>query len=1155
MSSKSGINITGLKTGALAGALAAKSAIADKSDNTNLNIHFLENGRLPHPDSLARKKGYKNYDELVKYKEKNPELYNAMDGVKYGELEGSVLEKRNFELSSLQSKAKEKIIERIKNIDINELKKSIEFFNSNEWQNSNTSKKHSDIINTYVDDWIALENMGYFNQLSQDERTGYVAALREIKQGVQGKNFLYTNFNNINEYNSFIMNNTAELEDGMSTNSIQARVKAYENCVARLDVIKKQTSNMSDEEKWTKKASSGSGRMIYSTNVETKKYKALLDEKEYLEEQIRLYERYNKKNDSLATQFVNSADFAVNSVYIPQKDSSGKLITWDVGNYRAFLDYYSVGTDALVHSERVQKGLEPDDYWYGGQSRGWNYATSDEFKMLNYLANTQGDEAAQSYYEALSRDLTRRRSIAEEKKWDENYKNAEWYEKIGLNILSVPEKLYGNTFNAIEDLGNLVTGQEYDPYAAYRDTTSHADNTRKNTAIEIEKLTNNAEFLGVTWGDAYQAVMSGVDSIAGVATFGGKIYPVIAGMGASSAKAKQLYEQGASNEQIAVASIFAGVTEMAFEKISIGHFLDEFVNAPAKKWYQLLGKAAMQGGIEMSEEMATELSNIITDTLVLGSRSEWEQLITSYKQQGYSDTDAVINAMWDKGGDILEAGICGLISGGTISSAGSTVNYLSNNIQDGNKAYISFEEFCNNHSTIWNNVEYFDEQTKLDIMQKTHDAMIQDGDIVKVPQKTIENVAESYPDLRGIKKKERTPILKESIHNLKENIRQFLNKFKNKDFEFEVNGKILEARLYSTGINEVLEKITQEKANMLYSTKDIFKNSRYLYSTADYDGDPNVYRWNYFYTPVQIGEDIVGVRIAIRDIAEGQRHRGESQIYNWNIKKDISLDGAQPVKNNSSRDVSSDISNYNIQNENENVKGEHVQKGVASQSGAAPFISKDGSIKAVPNITEKDGIRTIGVDKSIDEKAFVEGLWEGAENTPENNVEKSQLESVENVGGSWYNDKNIITDGSHLSNGKLKPNVKYRSGEYEYIYATDEIGRISDFHTEELQYTERNERLKHNSNTPGKEIGDHAGHLIGDRFGGSPDIDNLVSQSALVNLSEYKIMENEWANALSDGKKVGVDVKVQYDGNSMRPSSFIVYYTIDGTKFKKIIQN
>ena len=36
---------------------------------------------------------------------------------------------------------------------------------------------------------------------------------------------------------------------------------------------------------------------------------------------------------------------------------------------------------------------------------------------------------------------------------------------------------------------------------------------------------------------------------------------------------------------------------------------------------------------------------------------------------------------------------------------------------------------------------------------------------------------------------------------------------------------------------------------------------------------------------MQIGEDIVGVRIAIRGIAEGQWHRVESHIYNWNIKK------------------------------------------------------------------------------------------------------------------------------------------------------------------------------------------------------------------------------------------------------------------------------
>ena len=43
-----------------------------------------------------------------------------------------------------------------------------------------------------------------------------------------------------------------------------------------------------------------------------------------------------------------------------------------------------------------------------------------------------------------------------------------------------------------------------------------------------------------------------------------------------------------------------------------------------------------------------------------------------------------------------------------------------------------------------------------------------------------------------------------------------------------------------------------------------------------------------------------------------------------------------------------------------------------------------------------------------------------------------------------------------------------------------------------LQLTSREQRLTHNANTPDKVKGqDHAGHLIGDRFGGSPNLDNL----------------------------------------------------------------
>ena len=103
--------------------------------------------------------------------------------------------------------------------------------------------------------------------------------------------------------------------------------------------------------------------------------------------------------------------------------------------------------------------------------------------------------------------------------------------------------------------------------------------------------------------------------------------------------------------------------------------------------------------------------------------------------------------------------------------------------------------------------------------------------------------------------------------------------------------------------------------------------------------------------------------------------------------------------------------------------------------------------------------------------------------------------------------------------------------------------------------TDRNGRLRHNPNTPGKLKGDHAGHLAGDRFGGSPDLDNLVSQTSNVNLSQYKKIEEQWATAIKEGKNVKVDVEVKYDGDSLRPSKFDVKYVIDGKEYMQSILN
>ncbi|AIF67533.1 hypothetical protein GZ22_13430 [Terribacillus saccharophilus] len=166
------------------------------------------------------------------------------------------------------------------------------------------------------------------------------------------------------------------------------------------------------------------------------------------------------------------------------------------------------------------------------------------------------------------------------------------------------------------------------------------------------------------------------------------------------------------------------------------------------------------------------------------------------------------------------------------------------------------------------------------------------------------------------------------------------------------------------------------------------------------------------------------------------------------------------------------------------------------------------------------------------------------------------------AGNAGVNDvKTVVEKGQQYTNGRrnrLKPNIRYQTGEYDYFYETDTAGRITKFETDKLQLTTREDRLPHSKNTLGKVKGqDHAGHLAGDRFGGSPKIDNLVSQLSDVNLREYKKIEAEWATALSEvpPKAVKVDVKIIYSGNDLRPDKFIVNYFIDGKPGSKIIKN
>ncbi|MBF0780472.1 DNA/RNA non-specific endonuclease [Granulicatella sp. 19428wC4_WM01] len=144
-----------------------------------------------------------------------------------------------------------------------------------------------------------------------------------------------------------------------------------------------------------------------------------------------------------------------------------------------------------------------------------------------------------------------------------------------------------------------------------------------------------------------------------------------------------------------------------------------------------------------------------------------------------------------------------------------------------------------------------------------------------------------------------------------------------------------------------------------------------------------------------------------------------------------------------------------------------------------------------------------------------------------------------------------------MNDEMLKPNIIYEVGEHSYLYKTDDIGRVERAYAEDLQLKLHEGRLKHNPKTFDKLEGDHAGHIFGDLFGGSPELDNLVSQARDVNLKEYRRIERQWKNALESmpPKKVEVDIKINYEGISRRPISFEVKYKIDGKKYLEKIPN
>ena len=323
------------------------------------------------------------------------------------------------------------------------------------------------------------------------------------------------------------------------------------------------------------------------------------------------------------------------------------------------------------------------------------------------------------------------------------------------------------------------------------------------------------------------------------------------------------------------------------------------------------------------------------------------------------------------------------------------------------------------------NVDYENKEERNAIQSETHNRMVSEEKVVDITQ-SVNDKKESFPDLRTMKKAERLPVIKQKMNELKNALREQLSKLKVNNFEFEINGTTIEAKLYDAGIREVLEKLTQKKAGMLSLSKKIFESAEYLYSTQDKRGDTNIEAWDYFYVPIKIGDETAGVRIAIRAVSNPKG----SQIYNWGIKNDTSLGGVghTPFGSNSNG-TSSDVSKTNIpQNgnsvntldaENSAAKAQQRKPGtVSAEQMYGVKLSQENKNEDFAEWAEKEDAKK---KKAAEKEATLAEKQKNADNSNLTNREKYSLSEQEVT--EIKKGVSVITDADNNTIIDIKSNI------------------------------------------------------------------------------------------------------------------------------------
>lgn len=353
-----------------------------------------------------------------------------------------------------------------------------------------------------------------------------------------------------------------------------------------------------------------------------------------------------------------------------------------------------------------------------GNDGYWDLLTDNEVETYYYIKGQQGQEAANQYLDDMYIELSRRNEL----NTVQSIENANGWEKAGLTAVSVGANLVGAIPAALGKTADMVTGRT-NPYSSMQFFQRYASYIRGSVGQDIGDWTESkladkfgeqfAAKAGNLANQTFQALMSGVDSMAGAMTFGQGMalpagpfnfhvggYTTVMGLGAFAQRAQEMELKGATPTQIAIGSIGSGILEALFEDVSMEVFFTNILDNPAKTAGEFVKKLAIQMGVEGSEEMFTEMGNIILDAINMGKNSENSMAVREYMAQGMTEEKARQQVWKDNAVDILWAGYGGAISAGAMAAGGQLAtdtvgNYSVGDTLTKNGRYVDLQEQAN----------------------------------------------------------------------------------------------------------------------------------------------------------------------------------------------------------------------------------------------------------------------------------------------------------------------------------------------------------------------------------------------------------------------------------------------------------------------------